>query len=739
MTTQSVETKRELTIVKRSSGVALILFDSAGKFNSLGSRVLKELDECLDVIERDNSIKAIIAISGKHDSFIIGADLHEIKKASGFEEIHALSKNGQRLFNRVSCYGKPFITAVNGSCLGGGLELALSAHARVLSNSPKTILGLPETRLGLIPGLGGTQRLPRMIGLKAALDMILSASIISAAEAKELGIVDKLVSPDDLIEEAEALALSLAGSAEFQEKTRKFADELKMDEASVKATPFCLTDLAPEKAEKLLAISERAIKLRTKGNYPAQTEVLAVIKKGLFNGMAKGLELEAETFARLAGSDVAANLISLFFNTDLAKGTGQALIQKHQGAEVKRVGILGGGTMGTTIAQLSANTGIETTLKTRKGREAELEQTLQSLHRAAAKGKSDDQAGHSQVSVTASEEALSKSDLVIECVFEDTLLKAQILSGLKEVLNEKCVVVSNTSALSITELAKSAPNPERFLGVHFFHPVDRMPLVELIPHTGTSKEALARAMDFVLKLDKTPIVVKDKPGFLINRLLTVYLFELARLAEEKTPLNWVEDSMLEFGMPLGPLTLMDEIGIDVAFTVAKVLEEGLGARMQSPEIFRKVTAIGLRGKRSNVGFYLWEAQEKRLGINQDMLDKTGAIVSSEKCPEDEKARITDRMLFVMLDEAARCLEEKVVARPREIDYALILGVGFPAFRGGLLKYADKCGLSSVANTLEKIYAHTLAAGSSGERNISPLLKKYASEGRGFYSLAGKEE
>lgn len=712
------------------------MFESAGKFNSLSSRVREELHECLNTIENDSSIKAAIAISGKHESFIIGADLHEIKKASSYEELHSLSKKGQELFNRITLFKKPFVCAINGACLGGGLELALAAHGRVFSDSEKTITGLPETRLGLIPGLGGTQRLPRLIGLKAALDMILSASIISAKEAKELGFVDKLVSPDHLIETAEKLALSLAGSTAFAEMLKRNAEALSLDESSVKATPFCLTELAPEKAEKMLAISERAVKLRTKGNYPAQVEVLSVIKNGLFNGMAKGLQLEAETFARLAASDVAANLISLYFNTDLAKGTAQAMVQKNSGSEVKAAGILGGGTMGTSIAQLAASNGIETTLKTRQGREQDIEQALHSLHRPV---KGDEQASRAKLTVTAAEEHLKAADLIVECVFEDLALKADILCGLKGKINERCVVVSNTSALSISEMAKSAPDPERFLGVHFFHPVDRMPLVELIPHAGTSKDALARAMDFALKLDKTPIVVKDKPGFLINRLLTVYLFELARLAEEQTPLNWVEETMLEYGMPLGPLQLMDEIGIDVAFTVAKRLEEGLGARMQSPEIFKRASAIGLQGKRSNIGFYLWEGQEKRLGINPDMLEKAGAIVSPEKCPADEKVRITNRMLLVMLDEAARCLEEKVVARPREIDYALILGVGFPAFRGGLLKYADQQGLPLVVNLLEKIYALSLACGSSGERTISPLLKKYASDGRGFYSLAGKEE
>ncbi|MBX9687691.1 MAG: enoyl-CoA hydratase/isomerase family protein, partial [Candidatus Obscuribacterales bacterium] len=618
--------------------------------------------------------------------------------------------------------------------------------ARIASNNKNTILALPETRLGLIPGLGGTQRLPRLIGLKAALDLILSANSIDAAKALELGLLDELVDADDLIAAGERKALSLIDSQSWKDLIAQNETALSSVE-TVKAGLFCRNDMSIEKAEKLLSISERAVKLRTKGHYPAQNEAINAIRVGLKEGMSTGLKYEADAFAKLAAGEVAANLISLYFNTDLAKNASLALVKKFPESPLKCLGIIGAGTMGTSLAELAAACGISVILRTDDAKISIVKEQIHQLaQRGAKSSKHDSEKEHQdalakileRIKIVSALDELKEADLIIECVLEDQEIKSEILQKLSELVKDDCVVATNTSSLSISNLSKSLSKAENFLGLHFFHPVDRMPLVEIIPHALTSKNSLARATDFVLKLDKAPQVVKDYPGFLINRLLTVYLFELARLAEEKTPLNWVEDCMLEFGMPMGPLQIMDEIGIDVAFTVAKTLEDGLGERMRSPEIFKRGIAIGMTGKRGGVGFYLWDG-ERKLAINPDMLEKTEAVISESKCDELEKNRIRDRMLLPMLDEAARCLEEKVVSRAREVDAALILGLGFPAFRGGLLKYADSRGLSSLVAKLEEIYKHTESVGSASHRQLSNLLKKYASDGRGFYSLAGKED
>lgn len=752
---ESQITKKDLKLIRRNSGVALIMFDSASKFNALGTSTINELNQTLDEIEADPSIKAVIAISGKAESFIIGADLHEIRRASSREEILKLVSTGQKVLNRMAGFAKPFVIAINGICLGGGLEIALAAHHRVASLDEKTQFGLPETRLGLIPGLGGTQRLPRKIGLKAALDLILSASTISAKKAKELNIIEELVDAGELIEAAERAALKLVDSPEWRQVLEQSRELMQEESASIKAGAFCLRDMSQEKAEKLLSISERAVKLRTKGNYPAQIEAINAIKIGLTKGFAQGLSAECESFTTLAGSEVAANLITLFFNSDFAKAASLSLVEKHPECKIKTLGIIGAGNMGTALAAMAASCGMNVLLKSspEKIQSAEKfasikehmhELVQRALHLRAGKEEPDAGAASAEdilarITYTESFSNLKEANMIVECVLEDHEAKNKILQEISEIVPESCVIASNTSALSIAELSKAVKKPQNFLGVHFFHPIDRMPLVELISHAGTEKAAVARASDLVLRLDKTPLLVKDKPGFLINRLLCVYLFELARMAEEQVPINWIEESMIEFGMPMGPLELMDEIGIDVAFSVAKNLEEGLGERLKSPEIFKRVCAIGLQGKRRNCGFYLWEGSERKLGINPEMLEKTGAVTSAQKCPEEEKAAIKERMILAMLDEAARCLEEKIVSRPREIDFALIMGTGFPAFRGGLLRYADQIGLANAVKKLESIYELSEKKGTAYKREVSQVLKKYASEGRGFYSLAGGKE
>ena len=714
------------------------MFDSAAKFNSLGAPVRIELDECLDIIEHDDSIVGVVCISGKHDSFIIGADLQEIRKCETKEQVHDLCKKGQELFNKVNTFTKPIASAINGSCLGGGLELALACQKRVASNEKHTIFALPETRLGLIPGLGGTQRLSMLIGLKAALEMILSANPITAEEALANGLIDELVESGNLIEATEKLVLELAKSEEWKERTK--------NAASIKATPQCKVPLEPDKAQKLLAISERAIKLRTKGNYPAQLEAIKVMREGLTNGIESGLKAEIDAFAELAVGEVSANLISLFFNTDFAKASAQSMVAKVNGSQVKTLGLVGAGVMGIGLAERAAAAGIKVLLKTRVEKMDAVKEELRQLALRSASNKSDSQANKEsilqtildRITLVSEEKDLDSADLILESIIEDEEAKKELLSHFSK-QKDSLILATGTSSFSVTKLSESVEKPENFMGIHFFQPVAMMPLVELISHPGTAKQTLARAMDLVLKLDKTPIVVKDSPGFLINRLLTVYLFEVARLAGEKTPLNWLEEVMLEYGMPMGPIQLMDEIGIDVSFTVAKTLEDGFGERMQSPEIFHKARAIGLQGKRSNVGLYLWEGGEKRVKINPDMLEKTGAVLSEEKCPEVEKTKLIERMLYPMIDEAARCLEEKVISRPREIDFALILGTGFPAFRGGLLRYADKQGLRNIVSRLEEIYAASAANGTASQRQISNLLKNYAEAGRSFYSLASAKE
>lgn len=743
-----VAKEREILAVNTDSGVTRIIFDGPTKYNSLGTRTIEELARTLENLEADSRTKAIVVLSGKPDSFIIGADLNEIRKAEQESYLLRMSTQGQNLLNIVQNFSKPIVAAINGTCLGGGLELVLATHYRLATKEEHTRLGLPETRLGIVPGLGGTQRLPLKVGLKTALDMILTAEPVTARRAFEIGLVEQLCASDDLIAEAELQALKLVDAFQGNRSTVQDASapgsvhSANALQDPLKATPFCKNDLDKDKALKLLAVTERAIRVRTRGQYPAQQKAVQVIREGIENGFEQGLAAEARAFAELAAGEVSRNLIALFFNADFARQTAASLTRKFTAVEVNTVGIIGAGKMGTGLAQIAATSGLNVLMRTDQS-EDKLRQRLISQIKVFRKqlGKSENdglvesaEEIASRVQVAPSADGLKDADLVIECVIEETEAKKKTIAAATTALSSRAVVASNTSCISIADLSKSAPSPDRFVGLHFFHPVDKMDLVEVVSHPESSREALARALDFVLKLGKTPLMVKDGPGFVVNRLVVTYLIEVALLLEEPVPANWIEEAAIDFGMPIGPLQVMDEIGIEVSFTVARLLPPRLGERLAPPSVLERTAALGVSGKASNAGFYLWEDNEKRLGLNPALVEKCDYVISEERCPPEEKARLIDRLFLPMVDEAARLLEEKVVSKPREVDLALVFGIGFPAFRGGPLKYADQVGLQQVVRKLDTIYSTTPA-----KRQVSGMLRRYAQDCRGFYSLSGKEE
>lgn len=716
------EKNREVLLVKRDSGVVLVILDSPGKVNTLSSTTNDSLGNLFKLVSKDKDIKGLILISGKPDTFVIGADLFEIRRAKGVEDIQKLCTIGHTIFNDLSKLPFPTVAAINGACLGGGLELALSCSRRIATDNPATIIGLPETRLGLIPGLGGTQRLPRLIGLKSALEIILTADPLSSQRALEMGIVDKVVPANDLIEEAEKLIFELEKTGDFD--AFNYGASRNHD------------DLSPEKSAKLFAITERSLRIKTKGNYPAQTMVIDAIKTGLEQGMEAGLKKEQDIFSHLAMTDVSANLISLFFNTDFARQSAISLARKFPGSEPKSLGIAGSGLMGTSIAALAANHGLEVFIKVDEHKK---ESTIQRFSEFATRY------GGKQNKATQAKDALERlhivpnyadiaqADLIIECVLEEEEVKLAVLSQLDSLAPAEAVIATNTSSLSLSTLANSLKSPERFVGIHFFHPVDRMPLVEVIALAGTNRKSLARAVSMLTKMDKTPLVVKDGPGFLINRLLTAFMIASARLVDQGIPLNWIDEVALEYGMPLGPWELVDEIGWNVGITVSRSLHERIGNRMAPPKCLVLCGQLGLEGKKGGAGNFLWNG-EKKGPYNPLVLEQVNGTVSEQRCPEDKKQELTDKLFLPMVDEAAYCLEEKIVAKPRDIDMAIILGIGFPAFRGGLLRYADKVGLKTVLDKLTSMYAED-----GTNRKPCDLIRKYVDQGRSFYSLAGGAE
>jgi 3-hydroxyacyl-CoA dehydrogenase/enoyl-CoA hydratase/3-hydroxybutyryl-CoA epimerase len=728
MTTQTSDStlaKPNILIRKRGSGIAFMILDAGGKTNVLSSKVMDEFKESIESVDKDDSIKALCIVSGKADSFITGADLHEIMKFTDAAQARELSSRGQIVFNSLAKLSKPTVVGINGVCLGGGLELALCCTERIATDVPETLIGLPETKLGFVPGLGGTQRLPRLIGVRSALEIILAGDPVSARRAHEMGIIDSLTTPDQLFDQVEAAALRL--SKQWQDEGRKRNDENS-----------CKDELPPEKIKSLFAMAERSVRIRTKGNYPAQTKVLEVMKVGLEQGLVAGLEMEATVFGDLSVTDVSRNLVFLVFTSEFARQSAIATGNKENTPKTKTVAVIGAGLMGSTIAQLAAEKGFHVLLSAvNKNREAQLEQTVFEIAARIEKKKGESGCEKSKefgtIAALASDDELQKADLVIEAGAEDVTVKKQILKRISKAIRPQTLIATNTSSLSVTEMLKDLSEGSQLVGMHFFHPVDRMPLVEVITPAGTARGAAAQAVSFLAHLGKTPQTVKDSPCFLVNRLLTCYIVEATRIIASGVPVNFVEEAAVSFGMPMGPMALMDEVGLDVANMVATSVFNAFGERMTPPPQLQMALDAGLIGKKTRVGLYLFDDSERRLGLNPALTEKLKFVISEAKVDKDEAETLARRMILPMVDEAARCLDEKVVRRAREIDLCMVMGMGFPPFRGGLLRYADAIGINKVIAELEKIYEK-----SSVKREVSPFLKKLAAENRSFYARSQDE-
>jgi enoyl-CoA hydratase/carnithine racemase len=511
---------------KKRSGVAFLFFDSPGKLNFLTRDVLCELEESLAQIESDDEIKAVVIISGKGDTFVAGADLHEILKYESEEQGANLSRYGNQVFSKLDALSKPTIAAINGICVGGGLELALCCYRRIATTSPFTVLGLPEVKHGLIPGLGGTQRLPRLIGVASAIESILAGDLFTASDAKALGIVQEVVSPDDLVRRAEEVAV---------EFTRLPFDRSKL-----------AADQPPqEELQKLIGLWRRSVRLKTKGRIPAQTKVLDVIETGLINGFEAGIEAEITTFSQLAITDVARNLIFLFFTKDLA--TQQAFKTARSFQFPKESGLL----------ILDA---------TQRNDDAA---SIARLHDYASK------------------------------------------------LAPNTVLALVTSTNTIEELTAGVPNKENIIGLQIFYPKDKIKIVELIPHDSTSKWAQSVATRQILQLKKLPMIVRDTPGFLMNRIVSTYFQQAERLATSGIPVDWIEKSMVDFGMPMGPFAVLDEIGLERAAAIKSYLNAKLAARFSETSTLSSALAAGMLGRKSGCGTYLWQ-NDNRTELNPDL-------------------------------------------------------------------------------------------------------------------------
>ena len=700
-----------------SGKIAVIIFDVPGvRVNTLSTSVAGELCALLDELSSDHNITAVTLFSGKKDTFIAGADIKEFLELESEKAAVQLVEHAQVIMNSIANFPKPIVMGIHGNCLGGGLEMALAAHYRVATNSARTSLGLPEVQLGLIPAAGGCQRLPRLIGTRAALDIILSGRKIKAKQAKHLGLIDELVP-------APILRTTTISAAQ------RLADGWRPNRRSPTGITAYLLDRNPFGRRFVYYQAKRQILKRTKGHYPAPLAALNAIKTGLARGMVTGLKREASCFAALLVGNVSRKLVQLFFATTAIKKAPSLNSDHPLPNNIDRLGVVGAGFMGSSIAGVTAlRAGADVRL-----RDTEISQLAKGLsnarnviNRSLSRRRIDDYEHRRRlalISGTTNDSGFCSRDLVIEAVFEDLGVKRNVIRELEQVVSEKCILASNTSTIPISRLQVGAKCPERILGIHFFSPVEKMPLVEIIRGQATADHVTAAAVNFANRLGKTVIVVKDTPGFWVNRILAPYLNEASWLLQEGTPINKVDKTMIAFGFPVGPLMLLDEVGLDIAEKASTVLAQAFGERLAPAPTLSRLIKMGKLGRKSGSGFYEYTSGKKS-AVNHTLLNPPKTLKPVSNKPND----IERRLVLSLLNEAARALSEGVIAEPEHADLGSIFGFGFPPFLGGPFRHIDDLGVESVVRELEHLE-------STVGKRFAPceLLNEMASTGRRFYT------
>jgi 3-hydroxyacyl-CoA dehydrogenase/enoyl-CoA hydratase/3-hydroxybutyryl-CoA epimerase len=673
-----------------ADGIAVVILDSKDHpVNTISRSVKDELLGCFEALANDANVRAVAFFSGKPENFIAGADIEEFVSLGSAAEAERLSADGQDLLDRVARFPKPIAVGIHGACLGGGFEFALACRYRVATDHPKTIIGLPEIQLGILPGAGGCQRLPRLVGARAALNMILAGKTERAAKAFRLGMVDELVPPAILRQITLDAARRLVGG--WRPKRRRPGGFVGW-----------LLDGNPLGRRLVFRAARKQVLERTGGHYPAPLAALEVVEYGLRHGMAEGLKREAQLFGQLAVTDVSRKLVQIFFaTTQLKKDPG--IPDAPPPAQVKRLGIVGSGFMGSGIAGTAvAQAGVDVRLK-----DADLARVAQGL--GAARAILDDRlqrrriTKHEHAQLVAllsggdSYAGFGRAELVIEAVFEDLAVKRQVLREVEGAFTGPGIFASNTSTIPITKIAEGARNPQRVVGMHFFSPVAKMPLLEVIPGERTAPAAVSTAVAFGRRMGKTVIVVKDSPGFWVNRILAPYANEIGHLLAEGAAIEDIDGMAVRFGFPVGPVTLLDEVGLDVAEKVAHVMLNAYGDRLQPTGGVEALVKAGRLGRKSGRGFYLY-GKGKKQGVDESVYELLGVHPNGGPRP----AEILQRLVLGILNEAARAVGEGVVRVPRDGDIGAIFGFGFPPFRGGPLRHADDLGAARLVGDLERL-------------------------------------
>lgn len=710
--------KQAFQLEVRDDGIAVITIDVPGEAqNTLKAEFTEQANGVFDQLEQDAQVKGVVFISGKPGSFIAGADIRMLRSCSTAAEVSELSRAGQEFFNRIERFRLPVVAAIEGACLGGGLELALASHGRIAAEDPKTVLGLPEVMLGLLPGSGGTQRLPRLIGVPDALDLMLTGRHVRAERARKLGLVDEVVAPAILLEAAVKRAQDLAGKPRREEK----GGLLRW---AMEGNPIGRGLVFDQARKQMLA--------KTKGHYPAPKRILEVVRTGLENGVNAGLKAEAEAFGELAMTPEARQLMNIYFATNELKRDSGVADPSVRPRELHKIGVLGAGLMGAGISLVTTSrAGLPVRLKDRdaaalsKGLQYIQERIQQRLKRRAIPAI-EAALQRNRITTTLNYSGFKHLDMVIEAVFEDITLKHQMVKDIEAHCNERTIFATNTSSIPISRIAEAAQRPENIVGMHYFSPVDRMPLLEVIATEQTSPEVTATAVAMGRKQGKTVIVVKDGAGFYVNRILAPYLNEAAHLLKEGVAIDRIDETLTRFGFPVGPFALLDEVGIDVGSKVGPILYEAFGERMQPVDAADRLLADGRYGKKSKKGFYKYDGGGKTEKRVDESVYSLLEITPDTQLPAEE---IIDRCVLMMINEAARCLDEGVIQNARDGDIGAVFGIGFPPFRGGPFRYADKRTSKQLVTRLQELQA------AHGERFApAELLLRMAEEERSFYDF-----
>ncbi|MGJ8678863.1 fatty acid oxidation complex subunit alpha FadJ [Paraglaciecola sp.] len=711
-TIENNKTQSAFTLDVREDGVAILTMDVPGEsMNTLKIEFAEQIDAVLKQINADANIKGVVLISGKSNSFVAGADISMLAACESAADATAIAKSGQDMFQRIEDMSVTFVAAIHGPALGGGLELALACHYRVCSDDLKTQMGLPEVQLGLLPGSGGTQRLPRLISVQQAMKMMLTGGAVRAKQAKKYGIVDEIVPQSILLDVAVELAK--------KSKPKRKGPKLDLMGKFLENTGVGRNLMFNQARKQTLS--------KTQGNYPSPDLIIDCIQTGLNKGLTKGLEVEARHFGHLVKTPESESLRSLFFaTTEMKKENG---VQGIESAPLAKIGVLGGGLMGGGIAFVTAaKAGLSARIKDIRpeGISNAIKYSYDILNKKVKRRfikKSEMQKQLSLLTGTLDYSGLGNADVVIEAVFENLELKQKMVEEVENNCAQHTIFASNTSSIPISQIAEKAQRPEQVIGLHYFSPVDKMPLAEVIAHDKTSDQTISTTVELAKKQGKTPIVVKDGAGFYVNRILAPYMNAAAEALMSGEPIEHIDKALVKFGFPVGPVKLLDEVGIDVGTKIGPILQAQFGDRFAFNPGFEKVLADDRKGKKNKRGFYNYSGKKPGKEVDESIYTILGLTPSSTL----SKEQISERCVLLMLNEAAMCLDEGVIRNARDGDIGAIFGIGFPPFLGGPFRYMHTLGIAHVIDRLEH-YESLL-----GDKYApADCLKKMVEEGNSFY-------